>query len=86
MKKKDVTFTIGLTILMGVIWGIGELIMGLWLAVIPSAHIFWFALIVIITLGISVWHSMIEDKSDTKDPKQAKYERKVGKRKRKQGK
>ena len=80
MKKKDVTFTIGLTILMGVIWGIGELIMGLWLAVIPRAHILLFALIVIITLGVSVWKSMLEDKSDTKDPKQAKYERKVGKR------
>ena len=81
MKKKDVTFTIGLTILMGVIWAIGELIMGLWLAVIPSAHIFWFALIVIITLGVSVWHSMIEDNSDLEDPKRAKYERKVNKRK-----
>ena len=33
MKKKDVTFTIGLTILMGVIWAVGELVMGLWLAV-----------------------------------------------------
>ena len=81
MKKKDVVFTIGLTILMGVLWAIGELIMGLWLAVIPSAHIFWFAFIVIVTLGISVWHSMIEDKSDLEDPKRAKYERKVSKRK-----
>lgn len=81
MKKKDVTFTIGLTILMGVIWAVGELVMGLWLAVVPSAHIFWFALIVIITLGISVWHSMIEDNSDLEDPKRAKYERKVNKRK-----
>ena len=81
MKKKDVTFTIGLTILMGVIWAVGELVMGLWLAVVPSAHIFWFALIVIITLGISIWHSMIEDNSDLEDPKRAKYERKVNKRK-----
>ncbi len=81
MKKKDVTFTIGLTILMGVIWAVGELVMGLWLAVVPSAHIFWFALIVIITLGVSVWHSMIEDNSDLEDPKRAKYERKVNKRK-----
>ena len=80
MKKKDVVFTIGLTILMGVIWAIGELIMGLWLAVIPSAHIFWFAIIVVITLGISVWHSLIEDGSDLEDPKRAKYERKVNKR------
>ncbi|WP_303838665.1 hypothetical protein [Ruminococcus flavefaciens] len=81
MKKKDVVFTIGLTILMGVMWAIGELIMGLWLAVIPSAHIFWFAIIVVITLGISVWHSLIEDGSDLEDPKRAKYERKVNKRK-----
>ena len=81
MKKKDVTVTIGLTILMGVIWAVGELVMGLWLAVVPSAHIFWFALIVIITLGVSVWHSMIEDNSDLEDPKRAKYERKVNKRK-----
>ena len=81
MKKKDVTFTIGLTILMGVIWAVGELVMGLWLAVVPSAHIFWFALIVIVTLGVSVWHSMIEDNSDLEDPKRAKYERKVNKRK-----
>ena len=80
MKKKDITFTIGLAILMGVIWGLGELVMGLWVAVIPSAHLFWFGLIVIITLSISVWHSMIEDKSDTKNPKCAKYERKVNKR------
>ena len=80
MKKKDLTFTLGLTILMGVIWGIGELIMGLWIAVIPSAHIFWFAFIVIVTLGISIWHSMIEDKSDLEDPKRAKYERKTKKR------
>ena len=81
MKKKDVTFTIGLTILMGVIWGLGELVMGLWIAVVPSAHIFWFALIVIVTLGISVRHSMIEDDSELEDPRRAKYERKVNKKK-----
>lgn len=83
MKKKDITFIIGLTILMGVIWAMGELVMGLWIAVVPSAHIFWFALIVVITLGISIWHSMIEDSSDLEDPKRAKYERKVSKRKKK---
>lgn len=81
MKKKDVTFIIGLTILMGVIWMIGELVMGLWIAVIPRTHIFWLALIVIVTLVISVWHSMIEDKSDLEDPKRAKYVRKTEKRK-----
>lgn len=81
MKKKDVMFIMGLSILMGVIWIIGELIMGLWIAVVPKAHIVWFALIVVLTLGISVWHSMIEDESDLEDPKRAKYERKVNKRK-----
>lgn len=55
--------------------------MGLWIAVVPKAHIAWFAVIVAITLGISVWHSMIEDESDLEDPKRAKYERKVTKRK-----
>lgn len=80
MKKKDVIFTIGLTILMGVIWILGEIVMGLWIAVMPKTHIFWFAFIVIITLGISIWHSMIEDNSDFEDPRRAKYERKVNKR------
>ena len=82
MKKKDITFIIGLTIFMGVIWMIGELVMGLWVAVIPRTHIFWFAFIVAVTLIVSVWHSMLEDKSDLEDPKRAKYERKVNKRKR----
>ena len=80
MKKKDLTFTIGLAILMGVIWGIGELVMGLWIAVMPRTHIIWFVVIVAITLAISIWHSFIEDKSDLEDPKRAKYERKVNKR------
>lgn len=80
MKKKDVVFTIGLTILMGVIWVIGELVMGLWIAVTPPAHIFWLVFIVIATLGINIWHAMIEDKSDLKDPKREKFERKVNKR------
>ena len=83
MNKKDLKFTIGLTILMGVLWAIGELGMGLWVAVVPKAHIFWLALIVIITLVVNVWHSMIEDKSDLVDPKRAKYERKTTKRKKK---
>lgn len=81
MKKKDIIFIMGLSILMGVIWILGELVMGLWIAVVPKAHIAWFAVIVVITLGISVWHSMIEDESDLEDPKRAKYERKVTKRK-----
>lgn len=83
MKKKDITFIIGLTILMGVIWVLGEVVMGLWIAVYPVVHIIWIALIVVITLGVSVWHSMIEDNSDLKDPKRVKYERKTQKRKNK---
>ena len=55
MKKKDITFIIGLTILMGVIWIIGELVMGLWIAVLPRTHIIWFAVIVAITLAISIF-------------------------------
>ena len=81
MKKKDITFTIGLTILMGVIWALGELVMGLWVAVIPKAHIFWLVGIIVVTLAISVWHSMIEDESDLEDPKRAKYQRKMQKKK-----
>lgn len=81
MKKKDIMFIIGLSLLMGVIWIVGELVMGLWIAVVRKAHIVWFALIVVLTLVISVWHSMIEDESDLEDPKRAKYERKVSKRK-----
>ncbi|MBQ8960568.1 MAG: hypothetical protein IJ071_05040 [Ruminococcus sp.] len=81
MNKKDLTFTIGLTILMGVIWITGELVMGLWIAVVPRAHLFWLIGIVAVTLVISVWHSMKEDESDRQDPKRAKYDRKAGKRK-----
>ena len=81
MKKKDIIFTIGLTLFMGIIWIVGELVMGLWVAVIPKAHIVWFVLIVIITLSVSVWHSMKEGESGRKDPGQEKYERKVNRRK-----
>lgn len=81
MKKKDFIFTIGLSMLMGIIWVVGELVMGLWIAVKPSAHIFWMVGIVVVTLTINIWHSFKEDKSDLTDPKRAKYERKVQKRK-----
>ena len=83
MKKKDVVFTIGLTIFMGVLWIVGEIVMGLWLAVVPKTHLWWFIGIVAATLTISVWHSMIEDESDLKDPKREKDERKISKRKKK---
>ncbi|MDE6784527.1 MAG: hypothetical protein K2J26_04040 [Ruminococcus sp.] len=81
MSKKDLIFTLGLTLLMGVIWVVGELVMGLWIAVIPSAHIFWLAGIVVVTLAISIWHSMKEDESDRTDPKKAKYDKKIQKKK-----
>ena len=83
MKRKDVLFIIGLTMLMGIIWVLGELVMGLWVAVIPRAHVFWITGIIILTLVISVWHSMIEDESDRTDPKTAKYYRKTEKRRQK---
>lgn len=83
MKKKDLIFTMGLTLLMGVIWMLGELVMGLWIAVIPSAHIFWIVGIVLVTLIINVWHTFKEDKSGEEDARKSKYERKAARRKRK---
>ncbi|MBQ8297880.1 MAG: hypothetical protein IJX77_08870 [Ruminococcus sp.] len=80
MNKKDLTFTIGLTIFMGILWIAGELIMGLVIPVRPWVYIAWRVGIVVVTLAISVWHSMIEDKSEKKTPRQAKYERKVGRK------
>lgn len=81
MKKKDLIFTVGLCLLMSVIWISGELVMGLWVAVLPSAHKFWLIGIVAVTLIINVWHFMKEDESDLTDPKRAKYERKTKKKK-----
>ncbi len=81
MKKKDLVFIIGLTILMGVIWITGELVMGLLIPVRSWVYIAWRIGIVVVTLGISVWHSMIEDQSEKKTSRQAKYERKVGRKK-----
>ncbi|MCQ2490139.1 MAG: hypothetical protein MJ079_00930 [Ruminococcus sp.] len=82
MKKKDLIFTFGLTLLMGVLWVVGEVVMGLWIAVPSWGHILWFAGIVVATLTISVIHSLMEDEAEEKprDPKREKYERKVNKR------
>jgi len=80
MSKKDVTFIIGLTILMGVIWIMRELVMGLWIAAPVKVHILWGVGILVLTLIISVWHSMKEDESHLTDPKREKYLRKVRKR------
>lgn len=83
MKKKDMVFILGLTLLMGVIWIVGELVMGLWIAVVPAVRLVWRIAIVAVTLVISVWHAMLEDKSEQKTPRQAKYERKTKKRRKK---
>ncbi|MCM1133370.1 MAG: hypothetical protein NC340_07850 [Ruminococcus flavefaciens] len=80
MKKKDFIFTLGLCLLMGVLWVAGEVVMGLWVAVNTAGHIAFFATVVVVTLVISVWHSMKEDESDLQDPKRAKYERKTKKK------
>ncbi len=83
MSKKDLFFIVGLSILMGVIWIAGELVMGLWIAVVPETHVFWTVGIVIVTVAVSVWHSMIEDESDEVNPRKAKYRRKIEKRRKK---
>ena len=80
MSKKDVSFIIGLSILMGIIWIAGELVMGLWVAVMPETHLWWTIGIVAFTLIVSIWHSMKADESDLTDPKREKYQRKVEKR------
>lgn len=80
MKKKDFTFILGLTILMGVLWIVGEIVMGLWIPVVPAVRLAWRIGIVVVTLIISVWHAMIEDESDKKTPHQKKYEKKTKKR------
>ena len=79
MSKKDVFFTVGLALLMGVIWGLGELVTGMWIAVPSYFHIVWFAAIVVIALVVSTWHAMKEDKSQRMDPKVQKYEKKMKK-------
>lgn len=54
--------------------------MGLWIPVVPWVYIVWRVGIVVVTVGINVWHSLLEDKSIAKDPKREKYERKTNKR------
>lgn len=79
MNKKDLIFTFGLTLLMGVMWVVGEIIMNLWIAVSTTGHILWFIGIIVVTLVINVWHSMKDDESDRTDPKREKYKRKTKK-------
>ena len=81
MTKKDAFFTFGLTIMMGVLWALGEVAMGLWFPLNAKGHIFWFVLIVVSTLIVSVWHSMLNDESQDKTPREAKYARKTKKNK-----
>lgn len=80
MTKKDAFFTFGLTIMMGVLWALGEVVMGLWYPVNAKGHIFWFALIVVATLVVSVWHSLLNDESARRSPQEEKYERKMKKK------
>lgn len=78
MNKKDLTFIAGLTLFMGVLWMIVEIIVGIWIPVFPSFHKIWLIAVVAATLIISVWHAF---KYDENDPKVQKYEKKRGKRK-----
>lgn len=61
MKKNDFTFIIGLTLLAGIIWVVGELVMGMWIAVYWWVPVVWRILIVVGTLSVSVWHSFKYD-------------------------
>lgn len=83
MKKKDFVFILGLTLFMGILWISGELVMGLWIAVVPTVLLAWRIGIVAVTIVVSVWHAMLEDESEKKTPRQTKYERKTKKRKNK---
>lgn len=81
MKKKDVVFTVGMCVFMGVLWMAGELVMGLYIPVRPKTHLWWLIFIVGFTLTVNIWHSLIEDNSDIRDKHREKYERKVSGRK-----
>ena len=83
MNKKDLVFIFGLTLFMGVLWAVGEVITGIWIEVPSKFHIIWLVVIVAVTLVISVWHSVIEDESGLKDPKQERIEKLKKKRKNK---
>jgi len=61
MKKHDFTFIVGLTLLAGVIWAVGELVMGMWIAVYWWVPVVWRILVVVGTLSISIWHSFKYD-------------------------
>lgn len=73
MKKNDFIFIVGLTLLAGVIWIVGEVVMGMWIAVYHWVPVVWRILIVVGTLSISVWHSFKYDEdfrnSDNKNHK-----------------
>ncbi len=87
MKKKDVVFTIGMCVFMGVLWMAGELVMGLYIPVRPKTHLWWLIFVVIFTLAVNIWHSFIEDNSGLRDKRREKYDRKVrGRRERKKNK
>lgn len=74
MKKNDFTFIIGLTLLASIIWVVGELVMGMWIAVYWWVPVVWRILVVVGTLSVSVWHSFKydEDFKDSDDEKHKK--------------
>lgn len=86
MKKKDIIFTMGLCLFMGILWMLGELVMGLWIPTYPWVRMAWRIGIIATALGINIWHSFLEDESHKKSRKEEKYQRKTNKRKNKKKK
>ena len=75
MKKKDLTFILGLTLLAAIIWIIVELIM-IKLQFPRHFYIIWRVLVVVVTCIISVWHGFNEEIQ----ARQNKYKRKKSKK------
>ena len=78
MKKKDITFILGLTLLAAIIWIIVELIM-IKLQFPRHFYIIWRVLVVVVTCIISVWHGFKEDDGEIQ-ARQNKYKRKKSKK------
>ncbi|MCI1268701.1 MAG: hypothetical protein LKG21_02200 [Ruminococcus sp.] len=78
MKKKDLTFIIGISILAAVIWIVGELIM-MKLHFPRHFYIIWRVFIVTATCAVSVRHAFseeIQEKSDATEKFNRKSHRK----------
>lgn len=78
MKKKDLTFILGLTLFAAIIWIIVELIM-IKLQFPRHFYIIWRVLVVVVTCIISVWHGFKEDDEEIQ-ARQNKYKRKKSKK------